>query len=73
MLRIDPHARSSMADDLARGRPTEIDALCGEVVRLAESQGRAAPLNARMVALVTAWPAQPVAMEPQQMKRALQL
>jgi 2-dehydropantoate 2-reductase len=49
MLRIDARARSSMADDLALGRPTEIDALSGEIVRLAERLGRSAPLNARMV------------------------
>ena len=54
MLRIDPQARSSMADDLVAGRPTEIDALCGEVVRLAHALGRDAPLNARMVELVRA-------------------
>ena len=54
MLRIDAQARSSMADDLAQGRTTEIDALCGEVVRLAQSQGRAAPLNARMQGLIEA-------------------
>ncbi|MBB4842027.1 2-dehydropantoate 2-reductase [Paucibacter oligotrophus] len=56
MLKIDAHARSSMADDLHLGRPTEIDALCGELVRLADKLGRAAPLNRRMVALVQAWP-----------------
>lgn len=49
MLRMDAHARSSMADDLAAGRPTEIDALCGEVVRLAQTLGAQAPLNAAMV------------------------
>jgi 2-dehydropantoate 2-reductase len=49
MLHIDPRARSSMADDLAQGRVTEIDALCGEVVRLARTLGREAPLNAAMV------------------------
>jgi len=49
MLRIDPKARSSMADDLAQGRPTEIDVLCGEVVRLAGRLGRQAPLNQAMV------------------------
>jgi 2-dehydropantoate 2-reductase len=54
MLRIDDKARSSMADDLARGRPTEIDALCGEVLRLAASIGRQAPLNSRMQQLVEA-------------------
>jgi 2-dehydropantoate 2-reductase len=56
MLRIDAHARSSMADDLAAGRPTEIDALCGEVVRLAKSLQLTAPLNARMQLLVEAQP-----------------
>ena len=45
MLRIDAQARSSMADDLARGRPTEIDALCGTVVRLARQHGLQAPHN----------------------------
>jgi 2-dehydropantoate 2-reductase len=71
MLRIDPKARSSMADDLAAGRVTEIDALCGEVVRLAQSQGLDAPLNARMVALVSAWPQQPMPMDARAMKAAL--
>lgn len=71
MLRIDPKARSSMADDLAQGRVTEIDALCGEVVRLAEAQGLRAPINARMVTLVKAWPQRSVAMGSQSMKAAL--
>ncbi|WP_442282826.1 2-dehydropantoate 2-reductase [Variovorax sp. M-6] len=57
MLRIDAKARSSMADDLARGRRTEIDVLSGEVVRLAQDHGMQAPLNARMAELVQAWPA----------------
>lgn len=52
--RVDPLARSSMADDLAKGRPTEVDQLNGEVVRLAERLGRRAPVNARMVELVRA-------------------
>ena len=54
MLRIDPKARSSMADDLALGRATEIDALSGEVVRLAASRGLQAPLNETMVARIRA-------------------
>jgi 2-dehydropantoate 2-reductase len=41
-----------MADDLAHGRPTEVDALCGEVVRMAQGLGMDAPLNARMAKLV---------------------
>ncbi|MBX9990105.1 2-dehydropantoate 2-reductase [Phreatobacter oligotrophus] len=54
MLTIGPTARSSMADDLAAGRPTEIDDLCGAVVRLASGHGRAAPLNAAMIRLIEA-------------------
>jgi 2-dehydropantoate 2-reductase len=54
MLRVDKLARSSMADDLALGRPTEIDALSGEVVRLAQSVGGQAPLNEAITARVRA-------------------
>ncbi len=54
MLRIDEHATSSMADDLRLGRPTEIDALSGEIVRLAAARGRRAPLNEGIAALVRA-------------------
>ena len=52
MLQIDATARSSMWDDLEAGRVTEIDALCGAVVRLAAQHGMAAPLNAQMCALL---------------------
>jgi 2-dehydropantoate 2-reductase len=54
MIDIDPQARSSMADDLERGRRTEIDDLNGEVVRLAEKMGVASPVNRTLVALVKA-------------------
>jgi len=50
--RVDRHARSSMADDLAQGRRTEVDYLNGEVVDLACRLGRAAPVNTRIVELV---------------------
>lgn len=73
MLRIDAAARSSMADDLAHGRPTEIDALCGEVLRLAQSLGRTAPLNARMMGLVQAWPRRRKSYSPDELLRALGL
>lgn len=56
MLRIDAQARSSMADDLAAGRATEIDALNGEVLRLARAHGVPAPVNERTIELVRAWP-----------------
>lgn len=52
MLTIDPAARSSMADDLAAGRPTEIDDLAGAIVRLAEAHGRSAPANAAVIRLI---------------------
>jgi 2-dehydropantoate 2-reductase len=51
---VDPEARSSMWEDLTRGRPTEIDDLNGEIVRLAERCGASAPLNARIITLVRA-------------------
>jgi 2-dehydropantoate 2-reductase len=52
MLAIDPQARSSMWEDLEAGRTTEVDYLNGEIVRLAARLSRAAPVNARLVALV---------------------
>jgi 2-dehydropantoate 2-reductase len=52
MLAIDPTARSSMWDDLQRGRPTEIDALQGAVLRLAAQAGTGASRTAGVVRLV---------------------
>lgn len=52
MLAIDPLARSSMWEDLQAGRPTEVDYLNGEVVRLAQALHRRAPVNARLIDLV---------------------
>jgi 2-dehydropantoate 2-reductase len=54
MLAIDPLARSSMSDDLATGRATEVDWLNGEVLRLAERLGRKAPVNERLSGLIHA-------------------
>ncbi|WP_175411707.1 2-dehydropantoate 2-reductase [Streptomyces sp. TRM64462] len=51
-LRVDAQARSSMWEDLERGRPTEVDSLQGEVVALAGRHGLTAPVNARLVGLV---------------------
>jgi 2-dehydropantoate 2-reductase len=62
-----------MADDLALARPTEIDALCGEVVRLARRHGREAPLNQRIQALVEAWPGNPTPLPPDLLMRQLAL
>ncbi len=52
LQKVDATARSSMADDFAAGRPTEIDYLNGEIVKLAGQNGLTAPINARIVALV---------------------
>lgn len=52
MVKIDPQARSSMLDDLERHRATEIDYLNGEIVRLADAHGVAAPVNRKIIALV---------------------
>ena len=52
MLEIDPLARSSMWEDLQAGRKTEVDYLNGEVVKLAYTQGKHAPVNARLMSLI---------------------
>ncbi len=51
-LKIDPEARSSMWQDVSRGRLTEVDYLNGEIVRLAASCGARAPFNQRIVELI---------------------
>ena len=54
MVKIDPTARSSMWEDLQRGRRTEVDALNGAVVALGKEAGVPTPVNARVVAMVHA-------------------
>ncbi len=54
MLKIDDNARSSMAEDLEKGRQPEIDWLNGEVVRLGKKSGVPTPVNAAVVAEVNA-------------------
>lgn len=50
--KIDARARSSMSDDLAVGRRTEVDYLNGELVRLADRLGVRAPINRKIVELI---------------------
>ena len=50
--RVDLKARSSMSDDLAAGRKTEVDYLNGELVRLAERLSVDAPVSRAIVDLV---------------------
>lgn len=52
MVKIDPKARSSMWEDLQRGRRTEIDHLQGLIAELAKRHGLKAPLSARIVDLI---------------------
>ncbi|MFE7799246.1 2-dehydropantoate 2-reductase [Nocardia sp. NPDC057440] len=54
VLAIDPVARSSMADDLALGRKTEISWLCGEIVSLGAMVGTPTPVNQRLIELIVA-------------------
>ena len=52
LVTVDRNARSSMWEDLARGRRTEIDLLNGEIVRLGAELHRPTPLNAAIVRLI---------------------
>ena len=52
IVAIDPSARSSMWDDLERGRPTEVDHINGEIVALADRLGRDAPINRNLIGLI---------------------
>jgi 2-dehydropantoate 2-reductase len=51
-MKIDPQARSSMAEDLQRGRRTEIDYLQGVITAIADRKGLQVPLSRRIVALI---------------------
>lgn len=52
MLAVDPAARSSMWEDLLRGRSTEIDYLQGAILALASTAGVAAPVTRSIVRLI---------------------
>jgi len=51
-MKIDPEARSSMWEDLQRGRRTEIDYLQGVVTEIAERRGLDVPVSRRVVELI---------------------
>jgi 2-dehydropantoate 2-reductase len=51
-MKIDPEARSSMWEDLRRGRRTEIDYLQGVIIAAADRHGLQVPLSRRIVALI---------------------
>jgi 2-dehydropantoate 2-reductase len=52
--KIDAKARSSMSDDLANGRKTEVDYINGELFALAQKIGMASPINSKIVELIRA-------------------
>jgi 2-dehydropantoate 2-reductase len=51
-MKIDPEARSSMWEDLRRGRRTEIDYLQGVITGIADRHGLQVPLSRRIVELI---------------------
>jgi 2-dehydropantoate 2-reductase len=51
-MKIDPEARSSMWEDLQRGRRTEIDYFQGVITTIADRRGLKVPLSHRIVTLV---------------------
>jgi 2-dehydropantoate 2-reductase len=51
-MKIDPQARSSMWEDLQRGRRTEIDYLQGVITEIADRRQLRVPLSRRIVALI---------------------
>jgi 2-dehydropantoate 2-reductase len=69
--KIDAKARSSMADDLAAGRRTEIDYINGEIVTLAERLGESASVNRAIVALVRKAEAGAEPLDPKPLRRAV--
>lgn len=54
VARVDENARTSMAEDLERGRMPEIDWLNGEIVSLGRTVNVNTPVNERLVLLVKA-------------------
>ena len=48
MTDMDPTAKSSMAQDMEKGKPTEIDYLSGEIIRLGKKVGVPTPENEKV-------------------------
>jgi 2-dehydropantoate 2-reductase len=72
LFKIREDARSSMWQSLARGRPTEIEYINGEIVRLAEKNGLKSPINAKLVQLVkSAERGNKKSFEPRELRRIL--
>lgn len=67
--KIDEKARSSMNDDLAAGRKTEVDYINGELVALAKRFGTDAPFNRKIVELVRKAESGAPPLSPSEMRR----
>ena len=52
LQRLDKTSMTSMASDMQNGKPTEIDSINGEIVRIAERIGHPAPVNSSLVHLI---------------------
>ncbi len=63
MLTIDPNARTSMAYDLTAGRPTEIDSLQGEIIKLGQQYAIPTPINSRVSQLIHQSPDTPLTVD----------
>ena len=51
-MKIDRNARSSMWEDLQRGRRSEIDYLQGVIIEIARRRGLSVPLSQRVLDLI---------------------
>jgi len=67
--KIDAKARSSMSDDLAHGRKTEVDYINGELVQLAHRLHVDAPVNRKIVELIRKAEAGAEPLSPADMRR----
>lgn len=52
IMGLKENARNSMWQSLSRGKPTEIDYINGEIVKLAEKNNLEAPINTKLVELI---------------------
>jgi 2-dehydropantoate 2-reductase len=69
--KIDRKARSSMADDIAEGRRTEVNYINGELIRLAERLGMHAPVNRAIVELIRRAESGARPLEPMALRKAV--
>ena len=53
ILKTTSENRCSMLQDIMNGKTTEIDSICGEVIRKAEMHGIQTPINSILMAIIT--------------------